>query len=70
MFSLQGTYLLKWEQQLEAGGEYYNALGVYSQDLDFPAFRWQHVIMAGWNTRAVVGQPVQPPEELATAIRT
>jgi iron complex outermembrane receptor protein len=48
--SMQGTYLLKWEQQLEQGGEYYTALGVYSQDLGFPAFRWQHVIMAGWNS--------------------
>lgn len=48
--SMQGTYLLKWEQQLEQGGEYYTALGVYSQELGFPAFRWQHVIMAGWNS--------------------
>jgi iron complex outermembrane receptor protein len=45
---MQGTYLLQWEQQLEANGQYYSALGVYSQDLGFPAFRWQHVIMAGW----------------------
>jgi iron complex outermembrane receptor protein len=48
--SMQGTYLLQWEQQLESGGPYYTALGVYSQDLGFPAFRWQHVIMAGWQT--------------------
>jgi iron complex outermembrane receptor protein len=48
--SMQGSYLLKWEQQLENGGPYYNALGVYSLELDFPAFRWQHVIMAGWQT--------------------
>ena len=46
--SLQGTYLLDWKQQLEPGGPYYNALGVYSRELDFPAIRWKHVIMAGW----------------------
>jgi iron complex outermembrane receptor protein len=46
--SMQGTYLLQWEQQLENGGAYFSALGVYSQDLGFPAFRWQHVIMANW----------------------
>ncbi len=48
--AMQGTYLLQWEQQLEPGGPYYNALGIYSQELGFPAFRWQHVIMAGWQT--------------------
>jgi iron complex outermembrane receptor protein len=45
---MQGTYLLGWKQQLEQGGQYYSALGVYSNDLGFPAFRWQHVVMAGW----------------------
>jgi iron complex outermembrane receptor protein len=48
--SMQGTYLFKWEQQLEANGEFYNAVGRYANELNFPAFRWQHVIMAGWNT--------------------
>jgi iron complex outermembrane receptor protein len=47
---MQGTYLFKWEQQLEANGEFYNAVGRYANELNFPAFRWQHVIMAGWNT--------------------
>jgi iron complex outermembrane receptor protein len=47
---MQGTYLLKWEQQLEENGQYYSALGTYSNELGFPAFRWQHVIMAGWQT--------------------
>ena len=30
--------------------DYFTALGVYSRELGFPAFRWQHVVMAGWNT--------------------
>lgn len=47
---MQGTYLLQWKQQLEANGEYYSALGRYANELNFPAFRWQHVIMAGWQT--------------------
>jgi iron complex outermembrane receptor protein len=48
--TMQGTYLLQWEQQLEANGEYYSALGRYANELNFPAFRWQHVIMAAWQT--------------------
>jgi iron complex outermembrane receptor protein len=47
--SMQGTYLLKWDQQLEPGGPFYSALGKYSPDLGFPAIRWKHVIMANWN---------------------
>jgi iron complex outermembrane receptor protein len=47
--TMQGTYLLKWEQQLESGGEYFSALGAYSPDLGFPAIRWKHVVMANWN---------------------
>ena len=47
--SMQGTYLLKWQQQLEPNGVYYDALGNYSTDLGFPAMRWKHVIMANWN---------------------
>jgi iron complex outermembrane recepter protein len=50
--SMQGTYLLQWKQQLEPGGEYFNALGIYSSDLGFPAIRWKHVIMAGWQMGA------------------
>jgi iron complex outermembrane receptor protein len=46
---MQGTYLLKWDQQLEPGGPFYSALGKYSPDLGFPAIRWKHVIMANWN---------------------
>jgi iron complex outermembrane receptor protein len=46
--SMQGSYMLKWEQQLEQGGEYFSALGVYSPDLAFPVARWKHVIMANW----------------------
>ena len=49
-FSLNGTYLTKWEQQLVAGGEYFSALGRYSVDLNFPAPRWQHVARIGWET--------------------
>ncbi len=43
-----GTYLTKWQQQLVQNGEYYSALGQYSQELDFPAFRFQSVFTANW----------------------
>jgi iron complex outermembrane recepter protein len=46
--SMQGTYMLKWEQQLENGGPYYNAVGAYSVDVDLAVSRWKHVIMANW----------------------
>lgn len=46
--SLNGTYLTTWKQQLVAGGEYYSALGRYSQELNFPVPRWQHVVQLGW----------------------
>jgi len=47
-FSLNGTYLTKWEQQLVKDGDYYDALGNYSVELNFPVPRWQHVIQVGW----------------------
>jgi iron complex outermembrane receptor protein len=47
--SMQGTYMLNWEQQLEPAGPYYDAVGNYSNDLGFPVPRWKHVIMANWN---------------------
>jgi len=47
--SLNGTYLTKWEQQLVKGGEFYDALGNYSVELNFPVPRWQHVIQVGWD---------------------
>ncbi len=46
--SMQGSYMLTYEQQLEKGGEYFANVGFYSQELAFPTFRWQHVIMANW----------------------
>ncbi len=49
-FSLNGTYLTKWEQQLVKNGEFYDALGNYSVDLNFPVPRWQHVIQIGWDS--------------------
>jgi iron complex outermembrane receptor protein len=51
-FSLNGTYLTKWEQQLVKNGEFYDALGNYSVELNFPAPRWQHVIQVGWESGA------------------
>lgn len=48
-FSLQGTYLTKWEAQLEKNGEFYSALGQYSHELDFPAPRYQQVTQVGWS---------------------
>jgi iron complex outermembrane receptor protein len=49
-FSLNGTYLTKWEQQLVKNGEFFDALGNYSVDLNFPVPRWQHVIQVGWES--------------------
>ena len=46
--SMQGTYMLNWEQQLEPNGPFYDAVGNYSNDLGFPVPRWKHVIMANW----------------------
>jgi iron complex outermembrane receptor protein len=51
-FTLNGTYLTKWEQQLVKDGDYYDALGNYSVELDFPVPRWQHVIQVGWESGA------------------
>jgi len=47
--SMQGTYMLNWEQQLENGGPYFDAVGNYSSELGFPVARWRHVIMANWS---------------------
>jgi len=49
---LQGTYLTKWEQQLEKGGEFYSSLGIYSLENNFPAPRYKQVIQAGWQYEA------------------
>jgi len=54
-FSLNGTYLTKWEQQLVKGGDFYDALGNYSVELNFPVPRWQHVIAVGWDYGAWSG---------------
>ncbi len=51
-FALNGTYLTKWEQQLVKDGDYFDALGNYSYDLNFPAPRWQHVMQVGWDMGA------------------
>jgi iron complex outermembrane receptor protein len=47
-FGFSGTYLTNWEQQLVKNGTYYSALGQYSTELDFPAFRFQSTFTAGW----------------------
>lgn len=46
---LQGTYLTKWEQQLEKGGEFYSSLGIYSHENNFPAPRYKQVVQVGWS---------------------
>jgi iron complex outermembrane receptor protein len=48
-FGFNGTYLTKWQQQLVAGGTFYDANGNYSVELNFPAPRWQHVMQIGWD---------------------
>lgn len=45
---LQGTYLTKWEQQLEKNGEFFSSLGIYSHENNFPAPRYKQVVQAGW----------------------
>jgi iron complex outermembrane receptor protein len=46
--NIAGTYVTKFEQQLEKNGEWYNPLGRYSGELDFPVFRWQSVATVNW----------------------
>lgn len=48
-FALNGTYLTKWKQQLVKNGDFYDALGNYSVELNFPVPRWQHVVQVGWD---------------------
>lgn len=47
-----GSYLTKWESQLIKNGDFYDANGNYSAELNFPAFRWQHVLQLGWQYNA------------------
>ncbi len=47
-FGLDGTYITKYEYQREPGGEFFDALGNYSDNA--PVFRWQHVLTVGWST--------------------
>jgi iron complex outermembrane receptor protein len=53
-FSLtyNATYILEYEQQLSKGGQFYNPLGAYSFELDFPVFRYQSVLNLGWQYEA------------------
>ena len=45
--TMDGTYVTGFEYQREAGGEFINALGRYSDNA--PVFRWQHVAAVNWN---------------------
>jgi iron complex outermembrane recepter protein len=46
-FTLDGTYLTKYQYQREANGAYIDALGRYSDNA--PVFRWQHVLGGSWS---------------------
>lgn len=43
---LEGTYVLSYKYQREAGGEFISAAGRYSDHA--PIFRWQHTLSAHW----------------------
>ena len=45
-FNMDGTYILKYDYQLEAGGEWIKNAGVYSNGSPVP--RWQHVANLVW----------------------
>jgi iron complex outermembrane recepter protein len=45
-FTLDGTYVDKYEYQREVGGEYIQNVGVYADAS--PVFRWQHVATVSW----------------------
>ncbi len=44
--SLDGTYVHKYDYQVERNGEFKHNVGVYSDDK--PVFRWQHVASLNW----------------------
>ncbi|WP_114155375.1 TonB-dependent receptor plug domain-containing protein [Chromobacterium haemolyticum] len=43
---LDGTYMTKYQYQVEKGGAYHNSLGVFIDTA--PTFRWQHNLSLGW----------------------
>lgn len=46
-FSIDGTYVMKYDYQREAGGVYLKNVGRYSDSS--PVFRWQHTASASWD---------------------
>lgn len=46
--SLRGTYITKYEFQIEPGGVWFNPLGNYSPQFDGPVIRYQQVVTVGW----------------------
>jgi len=50
-FNITGTYINKYDYQLEDGGEFFNNVGVYGSSLPNgggPVFRWQHTAGLNW----------------------
>ncbi len=45
--SLDGTYVHKYDYQVERNGEFKHNVGVYSDDK--PVFRWQHIASLNWS---------------------
>lgn len=45
-FSLDGTYIIGYDYQREAGGEWIKNAGVYADSSPVP--RWQHVVNLSW----------------------
>jgi len=48
-FGLQSTWVHKYEFQLVPGGQYYQNVGIFSQQGGSPVFRWQHNATIDWN---------------------
>jgi iron complex outermembrane receptor protein len=47
---MDGTYVLQYKYQNEKGGEYFDAVGNYSDNA--PVIRWQHALAGTWRTDA------------------
>jgi len=48
--SLRGTYVNKYEFQVEPGGIWYNPVGNYNPQFAGPVIRYQQILTFGWDT--------------------
>jgi iron complex outermembrane receptor protein len=49
---VRGTYVLKYEFQVEPNGQWYNPLGIYNPQFAGPVLRYQQVTNFGWQYQA------------------